>query len=414
MRWFAPLAVLACIAFAAACSSSHSSSAAPSGDAGFDAGDLTVANFQMAVTVPAGDELFKCQLVTLPAVTGWMVKGEHDYTPGSHHLLLYTTDLTSIPAGGDQVQDCYGTADASTNIMSYTRGVLYAGQTPSGGETMPPGIGLPTTSSQILLFQVHYLNATANSLNAQVNVNLYIDTKNDITTNAGIFFFYDPFIDVPSGATAKASMRCLIPDDATLIYASSHYHARGVNYGAYIDPSVTQLGTTAFYTSDSWTSPPNQMMSMAIPGGSRIRFECDYDNSAGTQDYYAGQSALTNEMCMFIGTYYPAMLDTVNYCITSPDMFGNGTANCGATYSCLQSCGKLTLGSLGGGGVSDCEQTCMVNSCPTASGPLVPIIDCVEETCTTCKTDLSSSGCQSCLASNCGGQMSACQAHTCN
>jgi hypothetical protein len=287
-----------------------------------------------------------------------------------------------------------------------------------GGETMPAGIGLPTTPSQVLLFQVHYLNASAGSLDAQVNVTLGLDTKNDIVTNAGIFFFYDPFIVVPAGSTAKASMRCLLPDDATLIYASSHYHARGDNYGAYIDPAVDQMASTPFYTSDSWTSPPNQMMSMPIKGGSRLRFECDYDNSSGTAAYYQGPSAQTDEMCMFIGTYYPAMGELVNYCVEGPDMFGNGSTNCGDTFSCLKGCGDFTLGSLGGGGVSTCEQTCMVQSCPTASAALVPIVQCAEESCskecTGTGNSLSSATCTTCLTSSCGSSVSTCQAHTCN
>src|ERR1019366_1223651 len=129
-------------------------------------------------------------------------------------MLLFTTDYTSIPAGADQVQDCY--EGASSNVMSHIRGLMYGGQTPTGTEDFPPGVGLVTSPSQILLFQVHYLNSTAAPLDAEVNVHLTLDSGTDVTTNAGVLFFYDPFIDVPAGAMAKASMRCLIPRDITL------------------------------------------------------------------------------------------------------------------------------------------------------------------------------------------------------
>ncbi len=429
MRSLVLAAALLAVASAVAvgCSSSSSTppaSAAQSGDdagasATPDAGGLPVVSFQMNETVPGGGEIFDCQYVQLPNVKEWLVAASHDYTPGSHHLLLYTTDLTAIPAGGGQVQDCYEGGDAGNNIMSDARGVLYGGQTPTGSETYPPGIGLPTAANEVLIFQVHYLNASASPLQASVHVDLTFDPNAaDITTQAGTIFFYDPFIDVPAGATASASMRCLIPSDITLLYASSHYHSRGVGYGAYIDPAADQLGTTPFYTSSSWSSPDNAQLSMPIAGGSRIRFECDYDNSAGTQAYYAGQSALDNEMCMFIGTYYPEMGQAADFCQTSPDMFGTGSATCGATLSCYQACGeKVALGGGGGGielSVPDCQQACMAQSCPDASGLLVTFLECLDKSCKSPCSDPASSACTSCIAASCGSEYGACQSDACN
>jgi hypothetical protein len=408
------LAVLSCASLAAGCSSGSSSSSAVARDAGADAANIVTASFDMNVSVGAGQELFKCQFVTLPDVQAFMIAGQHHYTPGSHHLLLYTTDLTSIPAGGDQVQDCYeGTG--SNSIMSHARGVLYAGQVPSGGETLPTGVGLSTSPQQVLLFQVHYLNATSSSIDAKVHVQLSLDTGNDIVTKAGIFFFYDPFIDVPPGATAKATMRCVIPDQVTLVYASSHYHARGVGYGAYLDPSATEMAAKPFYTSNSWSSPPNQQMSMTIPAGTHLRFECDYDNTSGTQEFFQGQSAQTNEMCMFIGTYYPEMTQIADYCLSGPDMFGNGSVSCGDTLTCMEACGSIGLGKVGGGGVSDCEQKCVVQSCPSASTTLVPVLECVRSSCSSeCGAAATGSGCSTCLQAKCASQSQACMAHACN
>lgn len=406
----AAVAAFAALALAAGCSSSTSGSPAATGDdAGADSGaSLQTVHFAMQADVSAGAEMFKCQFVSLPAAAGWMVAGKHSYTPGSHHLLMYTTDLTSIPAGGDQVQDCY--EGTNNNIMSHVRGVLYGGQTPTGGEQLPPGVGLRTTASQVLLFQVHYLNAGATNLHAQVDVDLTIDEGSDITTNAGILFFYDPFIDVPPGATAKASMRCTIPEDITLVGAASHYHARGTGYGAYIDPTADQLATTPFYTSTSWSSPNQLSTSMPIKAGSRIRFECQYDNANGTQEYFQGPSAANNEMCMFIGTYYPDMGQLADYCLTGPDMFGTGSASCADTMTCISSCGKVSLGT----SVSPCMQKCVVQSCPKASTSLIPLLECVKNSCSTQCSGTTASACTSCVASSCGSQWTACQQQSCN
>lgn len=401
-----PLILLVAIA---GCSSGGSKSAAGNDDGGAGGppgGHLTSVSYHMEETVAAGQEIFKCQLVRLPDLAGWLVSGNHDYTPGSHHLLLYTTDFTSIPAGEDQVQDCYEGTDAS--IMSHVRGILYGGQTPTGSMQLPSGIGLQTTASQILLFQVHYLNAGSAALDAKVNVNLTIDSGTDITTNAGILFFYDPFIDVPVGAKATAQMRCLIPNDITLLSAQSHYHARGVGYAAYLDKTAASPATQPFYTSASWTSPPQQTMSAAVSAGTRLRFECDYDNSSGTQAYFQGPSAQTNEMCMFIGLYYPDMGALADNCETGPDMFGSGASTCDATLSCLASCGSVDLSQ----SASPCVQACMVDSCPSATAPLVPILECIGSSCSTqCQT--AGTTCNDCIAQQCASQYAACKSTTC-
>jgi hypothetical protein len=413
------LCLVACafVLLAGACSSTSKPAPATGDDGGADAGSLITASYQMQMNVPAGGELFMCQMVTLPDVQAFLVKGQHQYTPGSHHLIMYTTDLTSIPAGLDQIQDCY--ENDAGSIMSYVRGILYSGQTPTGEEVMPPTIGLPTTASQVLIFQVHYLNATANDLTANVNVDLTLDTNpDDIQTHAGILFFYDPFIDVPPGAMATAQMRCPIPDDITMIYASSHYHSRGVGYGAWIDSTPTQLSTTPFYTSASWSSPPNQQMSMPVAAGTQLRWQCQYDNSQGTEEYFQGQSALTNEMCMFIGLYYPDMGQIADFCISGADYFGTGSTACGDTLTCLQGCGsKISLGLSGilsGAGTPDCEQKCMVQSCPMAADSLMPFVTCMDNSCKSQCSTPSSSACTSCIASNCLNEYTTCSQDTCN
>jgi len=394
------------LALAAGCSSASSSSSAGD-DGGVEApagSNLQTVSFQMKDTVAAGQEVFKCQLVTLPNVNAWMVHGEHDYTPGSHHMLLFTTDYTSIPTGADQVQDCY--EGASSNVMSHIRGLIYGGQTPTGSEQFPPGVGLVTSPNQILLFQVHYLNSTSAPLDAEVNVKLTLDSGTDVTTNAGVLFFYDPFIDVPAGAKAKASMRCLIPRDITLLSAQSHYHARGVGYSAFLDADATHLAPSPFYTSASWSSPALMTMNTAVKGGSHIRFGCDYDNSTGTQEFFQGPSAATNEMCMFIGTYYPDLGALDDFCEAGPDYFGTGSATCGDTLSCASACGTPSLS-------SDCMQKCVVQSCPLAATALVPLLKCEQSSCSSPCKNTASSECTTCLKTSCASTYTGCTSQAC-
>lgn len=409
------MAPLVTAALFTACSSSSGGSPAAPGDAGADAGNLVTASFQMEETVMGGQEIFDCQYVTLPDVQAFMIKGQHEYTPGSHHLLLYTTDLTTIPAGQTGVQSCYeGTG--SNSVMSHVNGVLYAGQVPMGSETLPPGVGLETTPSQVLLFQVHYLNATASAIDAHVSVHLTTQTT-PVKENAGILFFYDPFIDVPQGAGAVAAMRCPIKQNITLFSESSHYHARGVGYQAYLDPPSGAEATTPFYTSSNWASPTIALDTMQVPAGSYIRYYCDYDNTAGTQAFFQGQSAAVNEMCMFIGMYYPAMTTADEECY-SGDMYGTGTVSCVNTLSCLAACPPAPADAGAGSGpqqvafATPCIQQCFAQSCPDATAVLEPALNCIQSSCgSQCAT--SGSACDTCVADNCATQYEACANAAC-
>jgi hypothetical protein len=186
--------------------------------------------FAMNVTVPAGGELHDCVFVKMPAGGDqFVISAQHMYTPGSHHLLLFRTDLTAIPAGGDQVQDCY--EGGGGTIMSHVRGVVYGSQVPQATFTMPPGVAFKMKSEEVLLLQVHYLNAQTKPVDAHVTVGL--DTITDgsqVQSLAGVLFYYDPFIDVPANSMAKAGARCTLPKDITLQTVFPHYHARG--YGS--------------------------------------------------------------------------------------------------------------------------------------------------------------------------------------
>lgn len=361
----------------------------------------------MSFTVGASTEDFECTYVTMPATAGFIVAGQHEYTVGSHHLLIYRTNLTSIPAGqaSPTLGGCY---DATATYMSTITGVVYPAATPVGELTMPPGVGLPFSANEIFLFQVHYLNATATPISAHVSVHLTTQTT-PVQQNAGVLFFYDPFIYVPQGGLATASMRCPIPQNITMFTEGSHYHSRGVNYQAYLDTSSAPAGSP-FYTSNNWASPTIDLDTMPIEAGSYIRYYCDYDNTQGTQDYIQGQSAEYNEMCMYIGLYYPAMNPADEQC-ESGDTYGTGTTSCTDTLDCLAACPPDDAGAQGID-FNQCIQQCFVASCPNASAPLLTALGCIQSSCSS-QCAAQGSTCTSCITASCASQYEACAGSTC-
>jgi hypothetical protein len=367
-------------------------------------------NFEMKVTVPAGGEIHDCKFVTMPAGESYITAAQHMYTKGSHHLLLFRTDLASIPAGQEGIQDCY--EGGSGTIMSHVRGVVYGSQVPTAQFALPTGVAMKMKSQEVLLFQVHYLNASPQPLDATVDVGLF--TTTDVTraqTLAGVLFYYDPFIDVPPASKSSAGARCTLPQDITLLSVFPHYHARGYGYQAWLDLPSQPAATTPFYTSTDWEHPAAWTGGpMALPTGTTVRWNCDYDNTGGSAEYFQGQSAANNEMCMFTGMYYPAMDQTAEFCLNNMTGFGTGAATCATTSSCVQACPASEAPDQMGN-VGPCWQKCMVSSCASASTPLLEQLRCVY---TQCNVECTTGGdCVGCALQKCQNEVYACQSHTC-
>jgi hypothetical protein len=414
----AVLLALAATLPAVACSSTSSSSQngglAASGP--LPQGPTT---FTMQDDVAASSEAFRCQYVTMPPGDGFVVGGKNEFTPGSHHVVVYSTDLTSIPGEHAGIEDCY---EGAGSMMTHIRGVVYAATDAKAGIDMPSGVGIPYKGGAVLLFQNHFLNAGGQAMHTQSQV--YLETaKAGVTQNADVLFYYDPYVDVPVGTRAKASMRCPVPKDVTLVAFGSHYHSRGVGFQAFVDPPNGPPATTPFYTSTNWASPTivtNQ--SLAVPGGSHIRYYCDFDNTQGTQEYVQGESATNNEMCMFIALYYPAMTAADDYC-DAGDEVGTGTASCVDTLNCLAACPPAGDTSQTNG-YSPCTQKCVVESCPGSAGPLGTVKACIQQNCAAaCGLSGADAGaasdggvsdaCRTCVTNSCASEYLACGSAPC-
>jgi hypothetical protein len=138
-----------------------------------------------------------------------------------------------------------------------------------------------------------------------------------------------------------------------------------------------------------------------------------------------GPDKLDNEMCMFEAFYYPIIPrenggQAFEDCIQTPlpggvgDQFGSGSKSCSESLSCIRSCppGQAPIIVGDGVDVGACWQSCMVDSCPTASAPLDALTYCVLEQCAS--QCIGGSGCNACVISKCALQYRACQAHYCS
>jgi hypothetical protein len=131
---------------------------------------------------------------------------------------------------------------------------------------------------------------------------------------------------------------------------------------------------------------------------------------------------------MFVGLYYPAMTESDDMC-DQGDEVGTGTVGCAQTLSCMGSC-PADGDPSENNGYGDCEQKCMVNSCPGAAAPLSVVASCIEQNCaaacgigdagaSAAAEDAGSGGgpsaaCTSCVTTSCASQYGACLSAPCS
>lgn len=346
---------------------------------------------RMQARIEAGQEITYCQYFVLPAGAGVDVsRFEHRYTAGSHHLLLFPTTLTAAEVAMDQAMfDCASRGDLK-NL-----GVAYGAQEPDGDMTYPQGVAMHFDSEEVVLLQSHYLNTNDQAVDADVRVNLWYATG-AITAYAGTLFYYDWAILVPPApGTATVKMRCTVPTDITVLYASSHMHRRGVGFRSWLTGGDLAQ-PLALHMTDDWESPDPTTWTppLTIQGGQAIEYECDFKNDLPTT-VIEGPSAETNEMCMFVAGYYPKLSEAAEFCLepgSGPQR--NGTKTCAETLSCF-------------GGTQDpiAQEQCLMDTCAASSQPFNDFVLCI------IRNDCQDNGC---IAQKCGTEYTACQSAACN
>jgi hypothetical protein len=302
---------------------------------------------RMDATIPAGAEVEYCQFVKVPET--WVTKDAVDFTNGSHHVLVYQTPYTSIPTQKDDgtpidtsgVFDC---SDGPTNGWSVTK--LVGGSQNQTGESFlsfPEGVGVRLGG--ILLMNVHYRNGSDAPLTTDIKVRFDTTTADQISQEGDILFLFNPLIAVQPGGTARARWSCPVYQDITIVNAQSHMHARGMGYEARVD------GGAPFYVNDRWEGVPVKAFdNFTVKAGSRLDYHCDYRNTSGKAVYMGPRTS--DEMCMLIGSYYPADPRTTN-CLDATgqvpggEWIGQGTASCAQTLGCIQQARGLP-------GITDC------------------------------------------------------------
>lgn len=368
--------------------------------------------YVMTSTVAPGQEIERCQFFVAPKGGYYVNHDQVRYTPGSHHVLLYLTDYSSIPTmdRSGHAHDISGVFDCQYGATAdwKTTGVLSGAQSFAADSmiNLPPGVAINVPEGAVLLMNTHYLNASQTALQSSSIINLYTIPKEQVQTEGEGILFYNPFIRVPALGQASARMRCPISSDVTLVTAQSHMHRRGVGYVAnWIDESGATI--EELYKNNQWENVPVKQWSPGKPlrGGTTLDYHCDYRNQ---EDRTILQGFSTkDEMCVLLGAYYPKSPDRGFANCSNPTWVGSGTKSGTDTLTCLQAAA----------GAADAMYGCIVDSCPTIAASLTAALGCqLSQGHGSCRSSCTNdpAQCQPCIAKACQAPLGALAAGQCS
>jgi Copper type II ascorbate-dependent monooxygenase, C-terminal domain len=303
--------------------------------------------FQVSLTtkIPAGEEHEYCRFVKAPE--SWAVRDEVRFSPGSHHVLLYSTPYAAIPTtkedGTPLVVDANGVFDCTEGATNGIRvSAVTGGSQNRNGDSIlkfPEGVAVKTTP--ILLINAHYINATDNALEPTAAINVYTVDQSKVQVEGGMLFLYQPFIHVPSMGKSTARWSCPVNSNIKVANLQSHMHARGVGYKAELVSANGQTRSMLYETSN-WESVPTKNypgIGLEVAKGSRFDYQCNYDNTQAREVFQGAKAS--DEMCMLIGSYYPRD-DKTAQCVNEAgtalagEWIGSGAKTCAETLGCIQ------------------------------------------------------------------------------
>ena len=260
--------------------------------------------FQMATPVfalQAGQELFKCYHVAFPATEEFPV-GEWDsqMSPGSHHFILYRT-------AGDTAADGTLTNNACTQGFGGTTW-LYTAGSPRGHLPFPEGVAMTLSAKERITFDLHYINTTTQTIQAQVILNANkVKAEKFEKANAQISF--NVGIAVPPHGTQTVQGECTPAANAKYFLMQTHSHKYTTKAQVVRKLASGQLGEV-LSESTNWEVPEVRIWPgepfLTFKQGEKFQYSCSYKNDTNNT-ITVGISAELNEMCMAEAYFFPAV-----------------------------------------------------------------------------------------------------------
>jgi hypothetical protein len=293
----------------------------PSPEQGFQ---LNVPEFQ----VPAGTEIQSCYFFAVPGKAGsdvWVNRFAIAASTGTHHVNVFRVKTLVGLSGkaGDVVTSTNGTGPCfkSSNWADWP---LVVNSQEGGNDvdwTLPPDVGQRFQPGELLMLQIHYVNASTQKTPAggQASANFYFPATSP-KQELGTIFATNQNIRICPGDTNRSfETHCRTPlTGATIVAANGHFHSRGIEFTMNVTDSTGNDELPApFYTSKQWDEPPMARgLDVKVPDGGGVSWTCSYTadpsacgNPADSCCFTFGGEVETQEHCNAFIYYYPKIQD---------------------------------------------------------------------------------------------------------
>ena len=211
--------------------------------------------FSMQTTIAAGTEDERCKFVQATEDL-WVDQEEVESTPRA---------ATTSSSGTRRTRPSPRTTTASRPSTPRASSTAWAGPprrgTPPSSSAarsprtrrtswarFPADTALHIPAGSVLVMDLHVLNASSAPLAPDRAINLDTIPQSQVKQEAGIYFFYNPFIASRPASMAHARMSCPVTSDVTLTTAQTHMHKWGLGGTANLEDStgtVIQRSTPA-------------------------------------------------------------------------------------------------------------------------------------------------------------------------
>jgi hypothetical protein len=279
-------------------------------------------------TVPMATEIQSCYFFEVPGTPGedvWVDRFSIAATTGTHHVNVFRVNTIVGLSGkpGDVVVSMNGTGPCfkSSNWADWP---LVVNSQQGGNDVdwqLPANVGQRFTAGELLMLQIHYVNATTQKTPAaaQASTNFYFPSTIP-TIELGTLFATNQNIRICPGDTDKSfETHCRTPlTGATIVAANGHFHSRGVEFTMNVtDAMGDDTLAQPFYTSTAWDEPPMARgLDVKVPDGGGVSWTCTYTapttscgNPSDSCCFTFGGEVETQEHCNAFVYYYPKIQD---------------------------------------------------------------------------------------------------------
>jgi hypothetical protein len=259
------------------------------------------------IDIDPGQEITYCWYFRTPNTTPMAIKRwQSSMTPGSHHLIMYTTNSDILPVGTVSAANCGAVSGGGIgNFPVWT----YAAQTPEADLQLPPddGAGQPLAieiaANQAGFLQMHYLNSSDAPIKVHVTLNAEALDEGVAYTKTAAYVTFNGNISIPAMTNNHTqAYSCNVPGTSKFWLMSTHAHKQAVR-------TAVKDGTAMVFESADWEHPGAKAWDKATPfytfSSGKLTYECTWNNPT-TRTITTGDSAQTDEMCMASGYFFPA------------------------------------------------------------------------------------------------------------